>query len=77
MPSDVHELKHKMKFAPKMGRELRAEYLLNEVGAGPRRLSDGTLAKLKLELVRLAASPDARVRRFVASMEQRYPGIAG
>jgi transposase len=70
-------LKRRMKFAPKMSRELRAEYLLTAIDAGPRRLSDGTIQKLKAELVRLSSSTDPRVRKFVRAMEQRYPGVTG
>jgi hypothetical protein len=75
MPSNLHELKRKLKFAPKMGREMRAEYLLVEVKAGPRTLTPATVAKLRAELTRLAASPDARVRKFVKAMASRYPEV--
>jgi hypothetical protein len=75
MPSDVQELKRKLKYGPKMGRELRAEFLSVQVNAPPRRLTPATVAKLKAELARLATSNDPRVRRFLASMAERYPGV--
>lgn len=64
-----------MKFAPKMGRELRAEFLLTQIDAGTRRLSVRTIEKLRVELARLATSPDVRIRRFVQAMQRRYPGV--
>jgi hypothetical protein len=70
------KLKRRMKFAPKMGRELSAEYLLCQTGGGPRKLSEATLGKLRSELQRLATSSDARVQRFVARMRARYPELA-
>jgi hypothetical protein len=39
MPSDVKEIKRKLKYGPRMSRQLRAEYLLTEVGVGPRTLT--------------------------------------
>jgi hypothetical protein len=75
MPSDVHELKHKLKFAPRMGRQLRAEYVLVEVDAPPRRLSPEVLQKIRGELGRLSQSTNPRVRQFVAAMRERYPGV--
>jgi hypothetical protein len=71
----IAQLKRKMKFAPKMGRQLTAEFLLTEIGAGPRRLSPAALLKIRAELGRLALSTNPRVRRFVASMEARYPEV--
>jgi hypothetical protein len=58
-----------------MSREMRVEYLSVQVDVGPRRLTPGTIAKLRGELARLAGSPDARIRRFVAAMAERYPGV--
>jgi hypothetical protein len=73
----IARLKSRLKHGPRMSRQLRSEYLLVEVDAGPRRLTPATVAKLRVELARLAASPDVRVRRFVEAMASRYPGIAG
>lgn len=75
MTGATAQLKRKLKFGPQMSRQMRAEFLSTTIGAGPRRLSDGTLAKLTVELARLAASRDARVRRFVEVMAERYPGV--
>jgi hypothetical protein len=75
MATATAQLKRRMKFAPKMGRELRAEYLLTQVKAGPRRLSPSTLGKLRIELAKLSQSTNPRVRRFVALMAERYPGV--
>jgi hypothetical protein len=58
-----------------MSRQMRVEFLSVAIKAGPRTLSPTTVAKLRVELARLAASPDLRVRRFVAAMRERYPGI--
>jgi hypothetical protein len=59
MTTGLAQLKHRLKRGPRMS----------------RRLSDGTIAKLKVELDRLAASNDARVRRFVQAMAERHPAI--
>jgi hypothetical protein len=76
MASATAQLKRRMKFGPKMGRECRAEYLLTQVNAGPRRLTPATVAKLRVELARLAQSTNPRVRRFVGQMKKRYPEVA-
>lgn len=75
MAKPITQLKRRMKFAPKMGRELSAEYLLTQIDAGPRRLSLRTIEKLRVELDRLATSVDPKVRRFVEAMAERYPGV--
>ncbi len=75
MTSATAELKRRMKFGPRMGRELRAEFLSVQTGAAPRTLSPATLAKIRTELERLALSTNPRVRQFVAAMRDRYPGI--
>ena len=74
---DVHELKRKLKFAPKMGRELRAEFLLAEVDAPPRRLSPETLAKLKTEIVRIGNNGTRQGFKFAEKMFARYPELRG
>jgi hypothetical protein len=77
MATATAQLKRKLKYGPRMGRELSSEYLshLTQSDAGPRQLSPHTIEKLRVELARLATSPDARVRRFVAAMAERYPGV--
>jgi hypothetical protein len=75
MTTATAQLKRRMKFAPKMGRELSAEYLLAQVNAAPRRLSPCTIEKLRLELERLATSTDPKVRRFIEAMAERYSGV--
>jgi hypothetical protein len=76
MPSDVHELKRKLKRGPRMSRELGSEYLLTAIGAGPRRLRPATLEKIRAEVTRLSLSTNPRVQRFVAAMAARYPEIS-
>jgi hypothetical protein len=75
MPSATAQLKSRLKHGPRMSRQMRAEYLLVEVGSGPRTLTPATLAKIRGELARLSQSTDARVRQFVALMAERYPGV--
>ena len=75
MASATAQLKRRMKFGPKMGRECRAEYLLTQVNAGPRRLTPATVGKLRIELAKLSQSTNPRVRRFVVTMQKRYPGV--
>lgn len=43
--------------------------------AAPRTLSPTTLGKIRAELARLDQSTKPGVRRFVAQMQQRYPGV--
>lgn len=77
MTTATAQLKRRMKFATKMGRELSAEYLLTQIDARPRRLSPRTIEKLRVELDRLATSTDPKVRRFVEATAERYPGVCG
>lgn len=72
MPTANSQLKRRMKFAPKMGRELRAEFLSVQVNAGPRTLSPRTLEKIRTELERLSMSSNPAVTRFVGQMRSRY-----
>lgn len=69
------QLKATLKRGPRLSREARAEYLLWMVDGAPRRLSPGTIEKLRLELARLATSPDPRVRGFIEVMRGRYPEV--
>lgn len=75
MTSATAELKRKLKYGPRMSRQMRSEFLTTATGGAPRRLSDGTRAKLRQELARLATSADPRVRRFIRTMAERYPGV--
>jgi hypothetical protein len=34
-----------------------------------------TAKKVRIEIQRLAKSPDPRVQKFIASMWERYPGV--
>jgi hypothetical protein len=73
MPSDVHDLKRKLKRGPRMSRELRAEFLSSQINGPPRRLRPATLEKLRAEVKRLALSTNPRVQEFVGMMAERYP----
>jgi hypothetical protein len=73
MSIDLAELKSRLKHGPRMSRQMRVEYLLTQVDGSPRRLSEGTLQKLKAELERIAQSTQPAVRRFVARMWWMYP----
>jgi hypothetical protein len=75
MSTATARLKSRLKHGPRMGRQMRAEFLLTEIGAPPRRLSPATLAKIRLELVRLSQSNKPEVRRFVTLMRGRYPEV--
>jgi hypothetical protein len=77
MPTAIAQLKRRMKFAPKMGRECRAEYLLTEVNAPPRRLSPKTLAKLKTEIVRIGNNGTRQGFKFAEKIFERYPELRG
>lgn len=74
-PSNI--LKRRLKYGPKMGREMRTEYLRFLVDAGPRQLSPGSAVKLRSELARLEKSGSRAVQKFTASMRARYPGVLG
>jgi hypothetical protein len=73
--SEIAHLKRRMKFGPKMSREMGAAFLSVQINGTPRRLSAGTLQKLKAELERIAQSTKPAVRRFVLQMFARYPEI--
>jgi hypothetical protein len=75
MATDIHRLAIRLKHAPKMSREMRAEYLLCQTAGTPRRLSEGTIQKLRAELDRLSHSANPAVRRFVRTMRRRYPEL--
>jgi hypothetical protein len=75
MATEIAQLKRRMKFGPKMGRELRAEFLLTQVKGPPRRLSPATLEKIRAEVERLALSTNPRVQEFVSVMAARYPEL--
>jgi hypothetical protein len=73
----IHELKRTVKYGPALTRQARAEFLLCQTGGQVRQLKPETLAKLKVEIGRLAQSTNPRARRFAQQMSQRYPGLAG
>jgi hypothetical protein len=77
MTTAIAQLKRKLKYGPKMGRELRAEYLLTEVNAPPRRLSPKTLAKLKTEIVRIGNNGTRQGFKFAEKIFERYPELRG
>ena len=77
MPTAIAQLKRRMKFAPKMGRECRAEYLLVEVNAPPRRLSPQALAKIKVEVARIGNNGTRQGFKFAEKMFERYPELRG
>jgi len=72
----IAHLKRRMKFGPRMTRQMRAEFLLTEVNGPPRRLSPATLEKIRAEVGRLALSTNPRVQEFVSAMATRYPELA-
>ena len=71
----VNILKSRLKHGPRLGRELRAEYLLAQSDAPARALSPAVLAKIKGELERLEQSASPAVRAFVRQMRTRYPEL--
>jgi hypothetical protein len=75
MATEIAQLKRRMKFGPKMSRELRAEFLLTQVNGPPRRLRPATLEKIRAEVGRLALSTNPRVQEFVGMMAKRYPEL--
>lgn len=70
-------LKRRMKFAPRMSRECRAEFLLTQIGASPRKLSPAVLAKLKKEVVRIGRDGGRQGFKFAEKMFERYPELKG
>ena len=77
MTPAIPTLKAKLKHGPPMSREMRAEYLLTQVAAGPRRLSPAVLAKLKSEVVRLGNNGTRQGFKFAQKMFERYPELRG
>ncbi len=72
MPSDVHELKRKLEYGPKMtehGLPLRFDK--------PRRVSPLVLAKIKTEVTRLANNGTRTGFTFAQAMFRRYPELRG
>jgi hypothetical protein len=75
MSTEIAHLKRRMKFAPRMSRQMRAEFLLAKIGGPRRQLSPTTLEKIKAEVSRLALSTNPRVQEFVSVMAVRYPEL--
>ncbi|HMB84624.1 MAG TPA: hypothetical protein VKI40_11310 [Terriglobales bacterium] len=74
--ANVQLVKSRLKYGPRMSRQMRVEFLSVQTGAAPRTLSPATLAKIRLEIQRLGQSTNPRVRQFVAAMRTRYPEVA-
>jgi hypothetical protein len=72
----IHELKRTVKYGPALTRETRAEFLLCQTGSQVRQLKPETLAKLRVEVARLARSTNPKARKFAQQMKIRYPGLA-
>lgn len=71
MANKIAHLKYRMKHGPRMSRQMRAEFLSDQVNGTPRRLSAGTLQKLKAELPWITQSTGPSVRRFVVRMRAK------
>jgi hypothetical protein len=75
-PTNV--LKSRLKRGPRMSRRLLGEfaiYLANSPARPLHHLSPETFAKIKTELLRLAANGDCQSFKFVQRMFARYPEL--
>jgi hypothetical protein len=76
MAPEIHTLKASLKHGPSLSREGRAEFLLCQTDSQVRQLKPETLAKLRVEVARLARSANPKARQFAQQMKIRYPGLA-
>ncbi len=73
----INSLKRKMKFGPRLSRQMRAEYLGVQINAPRRELKPEILSKIRRKLERLAHSESPAVMRFIRQMKARYSELHG